>query len=31
VIVLGTESDGALVVQLPDGSVRRTTTGELIL
>ena len=31
VVVLGAEPDGALRVRLPDGSVRRTTTGELIL
>ena len=31
VVVLGADADGALRVRLPDGSERRTTTGELIL
>ena len=30
VVVLGAEPDGSLRVRLPDGSERRTTTGELI-
>jgi len=30
VVVLGAEPDGALRVRLPDGTERRTTTGELI-
>ena len=31
VVVLGAEPDGSLRVRLPDGTERRTTTGELIL
>ena len=31
VVVLGADPDGSLRVRLPDGTERRTTTGELIL
>jgi BirA family biotin operon repressor/biotin-[acetyl-CoA-carboxylase] ligase len=31
VVVLGAEPDGSLRVRLPDGTIHRTTTGELIL